>query len=662
MTLPSENIKSKNDEQLVLAARHKLHNKKRYFVMDVYDDKGLLIRGAYRKGDFIYYLPTQNRFTKKKLQYLFRGWVYRCEISFFCYTDKIKLNSFFKSEELLSAITDYENIKKDEESLKREVNKASKIRKDLDNINPLPKDFNGWLESKGDKWLLQDSKGKCRCTSCNKKFTLDALHKHLSTTNCPKCKTQVIVQRLNRCKKYLEDRTWGMMYDVGKDGTLMRRYILNETIIVVDKENEVVIRNDHSIKELAVVFDRNTNCNMEKAYGKHWGYSTRFYLTTSGMSPNKYFCGYTYLYPNNLDDNNIIERLGFFKESKGIIEKLISFSNKPELWHYLFYKAENNDDFYNKRMLFMEKLLKMHYYEFALDLMYRSDWEVKYRYDVEKSSLKEILGLNGEYYELFSQYGTPEAHLFIKSLKDKNIHISFDDLRLWVDSFGFNHASYIKKHGSVRKICNYIKSQSNYDSTNNRSMLLSEYDHYIDLLIKLEYPLNKKGYPKHELDKFPRNFRKTDERITKEYHDMMDRKKAEEKALMDKNYSDTINEISAAMRNSEDIQRFMEGTAGLLVKVPESAEELRQEGAALGNCVGTYVDRVANGETMIFFIRKIDNPDKSFFAMEYKDGKVKQLYTVGNTPDKTGKVIAFADALCKVLNATKFQPPKLAVA
>ena len=332
------------------------------------------------------------------------------------------------------------------------------------------------------------------------------------------------------------------------------------------------------------------------------------------------------------------------------------------MWNYLFYIPEHNRGLYNQRMSFMEKLIKLNYYDYALSIMYRSNWEMSSSYNLEKTSLKDILGLNGEYYELFKQLGTSDARYFLRNLQKKNIHVSYDELRLWVDTFGFNHASYIKKHGSVRKISNYIKSQSNYDSTNNRSMLLAEYDHYINLLIELKYPLNKKGYPKHEIDKFPRDFRKTDERITKEYHDMIDRKKAEEKALMDKNYSDTINEISAAMRNSEDIQRFMEGTAGLLVKVPESAEELRQEGAALGNCVGTYVDEVANGETMIFFIRKIDNPDKSYFAMEYKDGKVKQLYTVGNTPDKTGKVIAFADALCKVLNATKFQPPKLAVA
>ena len=82
----------------------------------------------------------------------------------------------------------------------------------------------------------------------------------------------------------------------------------------------------------------------------------------------------------------------------------------------------------------------------------------------------------------------------------------------------------------------------------------------------------------------------------------------------------------------------------------------------MGNCLGTYVDKVANGNTSIFFIRKINAPDKEYFAMEYRDGKVVQLHCKGNGTDQTGKVTAFADAFANVLRLNHWQPAKFVAA
>lgn len=41
-------------------------------------------------------------------------------------------------------------------------------------------------------------------------------------------------------------------------------------------------------------------------------------------------------------------------------------------------------------------------------------------------------------------------------------------------------------------------------------------------------------------------------------------------------------------------------------------------------CVGTYVDRVAKGQTHIFFVRRVEEPDTPYFTMEYNNGRVIQ--------------------------------------
>ena len=54
------------------------------------------------------------------------------------------------------------------------------------------------------------------------------------------------------------------------------------------------------------------------------------------------------------------------------------------------------------------------------------------------------------------------------------------------------------------------------------------------------------------------------------------------------------------------------------------AQEIKNEGAALHHCVGTYVDRVAKGQTHIFFVRRVEEPDTPYFTMEYNNGRVIQ--------------------------------------
>lgn len=52
------------------------------------------------------------------------------------------------------------------------------------------------------------------------------------------------------------------------------------------------------------------------------------------------------------------------------------------------------------------------------------------------------------------------------------------------------------------------------------------------------------------------------------------------------------------------------------VVTPVKAGEIKYEGSKLNHCVGTYVDRVARGDTAIVFIRKIDNINQPLVTAE----------------------------------------------
>lgn len=69
---------------------------------------------------------------------------------------------------------------------------------------------------------------------------------------------------------------------------------------------------------------------------------------------------------------------------------------------------------------------------------------------------------------------------------------------------------------------------------------------------------------------------------------------------------------------------------GLMIRLPINAAELIAEGAYLHHCVAGYADRMAQGKTTIFLIRRAEEPDIPFYTLEWLGGHVQQCRTTRN--------------------------------
>lgn len=78
------------------------------------------------------------------------------------------------------------------------------------------------------------------------------------------------------------------------------------------------------------------------------------------------------------------------------------------------------------------------------------------------------------------------------------------------------------------------------------------------------------------------------------------------------------------------LDRFSYSKGDLLIRPAHSPSELTEEGITLHHCVGGYADRMASGETAIYFIRLVDYPDCPYYTLELKDKKVIQCHTLHN--------------------------------
>lgn len=88
------------------------------------------------------------------------------------------------------------------------------------------------------------------------------------------------------------------------------------------------------------------------------------------------------------------------------------------------------------------------------------------------------------------------------------------------------------------------------------------------------------------------------------------------------------------------------------IVIPTKASDVVDEGAHLGHCVGSYVNRIVNGETNILFMRKVNEPEESLVTLEFKNNTLCQYKGYGDRP-VTEEEDKFLTKWCKEKNIEK---------
>lgn len=183
--------------------------------------------------------------------------------------------------------------------------------------------------------------------------------------------------------------------------------------------------------------------------------------------------------------------------------------------------------------------------------------------------------------------------------------------------------TYLSSRGKIKKLIKVVplaKLVPYLKSINND---IQSYSDYVEWLENLDYEMNKYNL-------FPKDFWKAHDRLMEIYYNERDKAK---------------NEEIAAIANNVNLEMHLNG---LFIRPARSATELRLEGSTLHHCVATYAERMARGQTLIMFIRKEAEPDKPFYTMEVRDGKIIQLRGMRNC-EPTPEVAEFRTEFEKLL-------------
>lgn len=153
----------------------------------------------------------------------------------------------------------------------------------------------------------------------------------------------------------------------------------------------------------------------------------------------------------------------------------------------------------------------------------------------------------------------------------------------------------------------------------------NEYMDYIRMAKELNYPLDNSWYH------FPSNYQKLQMLHDRAAEDMRIRQQRRMKEQLAKERDSFIKAVAPFSVYEWE----HDGMIAVSAKVPD---DLIREGQTLNHCVGSYVGRVSRQETMIFFIRHANEPEKPYVTLELRNKTITQVYGSHDTMPKQDAV------------------------
>ena len=468
------------------------------------------------------------------------------------------------------------------------------------------------LEKWADKELFADATflafnnktGKAHCSVCDTEFdiTKKMKLKHNQTGVCPVCGSKVTYHR-DTVDKGRYSIKWALVVQRHGEDLLLRYLCITKEYSNAYRKHELTCT--ETIRTLMTAkkshsFQYNYDINGWLPYKDTWNV---FYQPTVYDIPKK---GLVIYKPEKLRQT----LKGTWAEYSGA--EIIALENHIDYPYLLEQYIEEYRHFPA-----IEKLTRVGFIQLIGKQL--STYSFNPVVAPEAPDLRSALGLSAYQMKLLLRKKDPSADA-LRLVKDyPNISIELFELLSSYSIYTVKDIMEFGKYGNIVKMLKYIEEQR-----------VRIYD-YRDHLRQLEeLGMNFTG-----THLFPENFSEKHQELTARVNQRREEKKAEEIA----SWSAMIHKKYMELMQIEPLQLKEHG---LLITFPKSYDDLKFEGDTLHHCVRTYADKIATGETMVFFIRRESEPDVPYYTLEWCGGHIVQCRGKYNQ-SATGQVLNFAE-------------------
>ena len=463
---------------------------------------------------------------------------------------------------------------------------------------PLPDDLEKYCEDRIFKrsYLFFSKLGKNgrrqgHCGSCGKSFWVKKNIKHNEDGVCPRCGKHVTYKGEWYKQNLAETRKICVCYKV--DNQLLIRWVN-----VIRSFEYPSYRCKYTFEDFA----RNLHLETKKGpqlYG--YFYQRRPYGHEKEwiIRPHEPCIAKSFVYSKNLHE--VFGNTYYNVDMKAGIERA---KNEIQL-HCLLNALRDNP--------VAEYLFKLGMIALAADCKYICN-ELN---DGERPSFSRCLGVNGQYRALYSKLDINiEEHNIIKASRQQ---VTEQDILNWRQlrdgSCGGTAVTEWLPQMTLRKFLNYFAKQKQIYRKESLWRLIGWYRDYIGMSNECKVDLSYKQV------RFPKDI--------KTAHDqLLDRYNKDKNSIQDTIFAQAVEKIYQALPFTQYEKD------GYCIRLPLLRSDLITEGQSLNHCVGRdyYYRNHISGTSLIFFIRKKEEPDRPFFTMELSMGELKilQLYGYGD--------------------------------
>lgn len=528
----------------------------------------------------------------------------------------------------------------------RHRKEIDKIDKKMEMVPEKPEGFEKWAHEvamKDKRYLVYEATSKKKstigyCTYCKKVVVIDIKvmrPKNKKQGSCPNCGSPVTFIPKGYFPTYQRDSKWVCLMQKVPTGIVARYFHVHQEI-----KRDEEYKEDFGIRELCRAFLEETNQGEVKLDSYEWGVYKQHGLPRWCPDQNRKNCGCAVVYTENLLE--VFKGTVYRYCALDIYQKKLDCKPIPA-WHFMnSYPTAT----------YLEMFLKT-------GLLNLTDAIVEgrtYELNTDGKTPIEILGISKNYISILREIdGTTGELRLLKQCESDKIFPSAKDIHEFYQKFNGNDEllGVVNSHMSIRKFIKYMDKQKKtlpkhketpchaawgYSRNDIREKWIQEeYENLAeDWLDYISWCSTLKYNMKDMYVLLPPDFGKAHDRVMKEYQAYKDEQERKRQAEMEK----LIKEVLAA---AENLPAMIMKSKGLMIILPKSGDEIKEEGRVLHHCVGTYVERVAKGETMILFVRKESEPNVPYFTLEYRDGKVIQCRGKNNC-SMTKEVKAFVKA------------------
>lgn len=546
--------------------------------------------------------------------------------AFYRRQDEARVARFCKCERGAISVLGYlQRLISRHRELERKWKKQRAIIERMKYVPVLPRDLKGFIHREVmPQYIFYDYQRKgpehAFCTACRHEVSIAAA-KHNTSGICPHCKKKILFKSRGKRGRVFDRATIQVLQKAEVNGLVLR--IIKVYRAFVDSD----IPNHFETWENArqfITLSPSGQCSIDAYYYHHkaeydltpWCYGYRPVLYpwqdnfTADMNGILYLCNLSDTLKDTPWAYSQLETFSGIASFSGVATFLSAYIKRPKIEH----------------------LIKMKLYRLVSGIVYggyRHSAFQAINFNGEK--MRAILGIDRHYFPLLQELNPSidQLHL-IRQMLQADHKPSMEQIK-WFIANEIINADAMKEllaHMSVHKLQRYVERQFAPDDEavliridyHSMNALITDYHDYLCMCKELQYDL------KNSFILFPHELKAAHDSVAKT---LKDKRTAEQgKAI-----ADSFDEWQ---------KRYQYQSKELMMVPPHSAKEIVDEGVALHHCVRHYVKKVAEKESVILFVRSVDEPDKSLCTVEVKDGQVTQARGFDNA-EPPAQITAFIE-------------------